>query len=224
MEVYVTEEQQVEAITKWFKKYGNMLSWIIIVIAFVISAFIYWRHHQEVLRDAASDQYLAMLEGLEKNDKDTINAKAQTLLKDYSHSPYASLASFVLAKQAVTENHLVDAQKNLKWIIENSKQTNFQAIARIRLVQLLIAENKLDEALSFCTEKNMGPYLTLIAELKGDIQLKQKEVDAAKKSYELALGAAPEEGMHGPLLKMKMQELGMDVNPKEEKEDKAATS
>ena len=224
MEVYATEEQQIEAIKKWFKKYGNMLSWVIIIIAFVISSAIYWRHHQQVISDAASDQYLALLEGLEKNDKDTINAKAQTLLKDYASSPYAVLASFVLAKEAVTENNLVDAQKHLQWIIDNSKQANFQAIARVRLVQLLIAQNKLDEALTFYTDKNMGPYLTLLAELKGDIQLKQKNIDAAKKSYELALSAAPEEGMHGPLLKMKMQELGMDINPTENKKNEAATS
>ncbi|MBS0286172.1 MAG: tetratricopeptide repeat protein [Proteobacteria bacterium] len=224
MEVYVTEEQQVEAIKKWFNKYGNMLSWVVIVVSLTASGIMYWRHHQQVLEDAASDQYLALLEGVEKKDKATIDSKAQVLLAEYASSPYASLASFVLANESVDENKFDIAEKHLQWVMSHSKQANFQAIATIRLMRLLISQNKLDEALKLYNDKNMGPYLTLIAELKGDILVKQKKLDAAKTAYELALNAAPEEGMHGPLLKMKMQELGLESTAKDVKADEASTS
>lgn len=224
MEVYSTEEQQVEAIKKWFKQYGNMLSWVIIVISLAASGIMYWRHHKQVVEDAASDQYLALLEGVEKKDKATVKTKADVLLEQYSATPYAALAGFVLANESVDENNFEMAQKHLQWIMGHSKQANFQAIATIRLMRLLISQNKLDEALKLYNEKNMGPYLTLIAELKGDILVKQKKLDEAKKAYELALNAAPETGMHGPLLKMKMQELGLESTAKEVKADEASTS
>ncbi len=209
MEVYVTEEQQVEAIKKWFNQYGNMLSWVVIIVAFIISGALYWRHHQQVVRDAASDEYMALLEGLEKNDKDTINSKAQTLIKEYEASPYASLAEFVIAHQAIDENELAKSEEKLKWIMGHSSQKNFDDIARIRLMRLLISQNKLDEAMKYYSDKK-SPYLTLMAELKGDILVKKKDLNGAKQAYALALEQAPEESMHGPLLKMKMQELGIE--------------
>ncbi len=210
MDVYATEEQQVEAIKKWFNQYGGMISWAIIIVTFVISGFYYWKHHQEVVREQASENYMSLLEGLEKKDKETIKSRAEVLINQYANSPYASLAGFVLAQEAVQEKELNNAEQHLQWIIKNSKQENFQAIAKIRLMRLLIAENKLDEALKQYDEKIANGYLTLMAELKGDILLKQKDIEAAKAAYQLAYTSAPEEGMHGPLLKMKMQELGIE--------------
>lgn len=223
MEVYATEEQQIEAIKKWFKQYGNMLSWIIIVVAFIISATLYWRHHQQVVRDAASDQYMVLLEGLEKNDKDTIKSKADILVKEYPSSPYASLAGFVVAHQAIEENDVAKSEEQLKWIMQHSPQQNFQDIARIRLMRLLISQNKLDEAMKHYSDKK-GPYQTLMAELKGDILVKQKDINGAKQAYELALSSTPEEGMHGPLLKMKMQELGIESKAADVKADEEKSS
>lgn len=223
MEVYVTEEQQVEAIKKWFKQYGNMISWVITIIALCVSGVIYWRHHQQVLRDAASDQYMALLEGVEKNDKETINSKADVLLKDYESSPYTALADFIVARQAINENDFAKAQEQLQWIMNNSPVHSFKDIARIRLMDLLISQNKLDEAMTFYSDKQT-PYLTLMAELKGDILVKKNDLIGAKQAYELALSSAPEEGMHGPLLKMKMQELGIESKAKEIKADEVAQS
>lgn len=217
MDVYATEEQQVEAIKKWFNQYGGMISWAIIIVGFIAFGLYYWRHHQEVVREQASDHYMALLEGVEKKDKETINSKAQVLINDYTSSPYASLAGFVLAQEAVQANELNNAEQHLRWVIDHSKQENFQSIAKIRLMRLLIAENKLDEALKLYNEKTANGFLTLLAELKGDILLKQKNIEGAKEAYELAYTSAPEEGMHGPLLKMKMEELGINTEKSEPK-------
>lgn len=218
MDAYSTEEQQVEAIKNWFKKYGGILSWVVIIICLVASVFMYWRHHQQVIREQASEQYMALLESLEKEDKTTANAKAEILLSRYASSPYAVLASLVLASDAVQANDLKQAELHLNWVIAHGKQADFQRIAKIRLMRLLIAQNKLDEAMQLYTEKKAEGFLTLMAELKGDILLKQKDIPGAKKAYELAYSSAPEEGMHGPLLKMKMEALGIKIpEPNEEK-------
>jgi predicted negative regulator of RcsB-dependent stress response len=50
-----------------------------------------------------------------------------------------------------------------------------------------------------------------MAELKGDILVKQNKIEDAKKAYEKAYQAAPEMGLHGPTLKMKMEDLGIAI-------------
>ncbi|MBN9287129.1 MAG: hypothetical protein BGO43_14710 [Gammaproteobacteria bacterium 39-13] len=220
MDAYVTEEQQVEDLKKWFKKYGGILSWVVIIICLVASVFMYWQHHQQVIREQASEQYMALLESIEKEDKTTANAKADILLNRYASSPYAALASLVLASDAVQANDFKQAELHLNWVITNGKQIDFQRIAKIRLMRLFISQNKLDEAMQLYSDKKAGGFLTLMAELKGDILLKQKDIPGAKKAYELAYSSAPEEGMHGPLLKMKMEELGIKI-PDAKNEEKA---
>ncbi|HRE31440.1 MAG TPA: tetratricopeptide repeat protein, partial [Candidatus Berkiella sp.] len=103
MEAYATEEQQLEAVKQWFKKYGNRITWALIIILGLVAGGRYWSHHQAVIANQASDNYVLMISALEQNDQTTLKSKAELLIKDYPQSPYASLAALVVAHQAVKE-------------------------------------------------------------------------------------------------------------------------
>jgi len=207
MDAYATDEQQWEAIKAWFKKYGNRLSWVLIIVLSVILAIQYWYYHQSVVRQEASDLYMALLVGIEQQDPPTVKSKALLLKEQYATSPYAAFSALFLARQAIEANDLAQAEKELAWAMENGTDS-LQPLARLRLIRLKIAENKLDEALSLYEESKAGGFLTLMAELKGDILMQKKDLAGAQKAYEKALESAPEEGMHGPLLKMKIESKG----------------
>jgi predicted negative regulator of RcsB-dependent stress response len=216
MDAYATEEQQWEAVKGWFKKYGNTISWALIVILSIILAGQYWRHHKAVVRQEASENYMSLIMGAEQNDAATVKSKAQTLIDQYPGSPYAAFAALFLANHAVEAKELPNAEKQLQWVMAHSNQ-QLQALARTRLMRLKMAENKLDEALGLYDEGKADGFLTLMAELKGDILMKKNDKAGAQKAYEKALSAAPEENMHGPLLKMKLEALGSIANNKEGK-------
>lgn len=210
MDAYVTEEQQVEAIKNWFNKHGNTLSWIVIAVLSVVLAVKYWLHHQQVVYQQASDTYAAMIFGLDSKDDVTVKAQAEKLLKEHPTSPYATFAAFALANEAIKENNLEVAQTQLEWVMNHAKQPDFRALARLRLMRLFIAQNKLSEALGLYDEQKGKTYLPIMAELKGDILLKQNDQDGARKAYEHAFQLAPKEDMVGVLLKVKLEELGVD--------------
>ncbi|MCS5711046.1 tetratricopeptide repeat protein [Candidatus Berkiella aquae] len=214
MEAYATEEQQLEAVKQWFKKHGNRLTWALIIVLGMIAGGRYWFHHQSVVANQASDNYALMISALEQNDQTTLKSKAELLIKDYPQSPYASLAALVVAHQAVKEGDFKNAQEGYKWVLDYSKQADFQALARARLMRLLIAENKADEALALFDEQKARAFLPLMAEMKGDILLKKNDVKGAVSAYQLALKSAKEEGMVGPLLKVKLEDLGISVEDK----------
>lgn len=211
MDAYVTEEQQLEDIKKWFKKHGKTLVWAMSIVALIVAAFFYWQHHREVLHQQASDQYMALLDGIEQEDKTSIQNASALLLKQYATSPYATLAAFTLASLAIEDNELVTAQEHLEWIIKNSQQTPFQALARVRLMRVLLSANKPEEALKVYDERKADGFLTIMAELKGDALVKQNKIDEAQEAYKKAYQSAPEQGMYGALLKMKMENLGIDL-------------
>lgn len=218
MEVYATEEQQVEAIKGWFKKHGNKLLWAIIMLMLAISAVRYWHHHQGVLKEEAADHYLALMTALEQKDEATVNNKAQSLMKDYPHSSYATFAAFALTDEALKNNELAKAQENLEWVLQQNGASDLQSLARIRLMRVLIAQDKLEEALALCDEKQANGFIPLLVELKGDILFKQGKIKEARTSYQQAVTAAPEQGMYGPLLKMKLEDLGDSLEPATDKE------
>ena len=211
METYATEEQQWEAIKQWFKKYGNRISWALIIILSIVLSVQYWTHHQTVLKEQASESYMALLTGVEQHDEATVKSKAQNLMTQYPDSPYASLAALFLTNQSIEAKDYPKAEENLNWIMQHGKP-NLQGLARVRLMRLMVSQNKLDEALALYNEDKAPGFLTLLAELKGDILMKKNDVEGAKTFYEKALSLAPEEGMHGPLLKMKLESLGVTVN------------
>lgn len=211
MEAYATEEQQLDALKQWFKKHGNKVTWALIAIFSVIAAVRYFYHHKAVVGEQASENYVSLMMAFEQNDQTTLKSKAELLIKDYPQSPYASLAALVVAHQAVKDKDMKNAQEGYEWVINNGKQADFQALARARLMRLLIAENKPDEALKVFDEKKARGYLPLMAEMKGDILLKKNDQQGAISAYKMALDSAKEEGMVGPLLKMKLEELGIAV-------------
>jgi len=212
MEAYVTEEQQLEAVKNWFKKHSNQLIWGLIIILSSIAGVRYWYHHQTVIAEQASENYVSLMMAFEQNDQTTLKSKAELLIKDHPKSPYASLAALVVAHQAVKENDFKTATEGYQWVIKHGKQPDFQALSRARLMRLLIAENKPDEALAVFDEEKARAFLPLMAEMKGDILLKKNDQKGATTAYELAFKSAKEEGMVGPLLKMKLEELGIAVD------------
>jgi len=211
MDAYITEEQQLEAIKKWITKYAKPLLWGGGIILAMGMGVLYGRHHQEVLRQEASEHYFSLLSALAQKESITIESKASVLLAQFPRSIYATFGSFILADEAVKKGDLEKAVIQVKQILAQSQEPHFQALARVRLMQLLIAQEKETEALSYYDEKKADGFLTLMEELKGDILLKRNDRPEALKAYQKAWEVAPQKIMRGSLLKMKLEALGESV-------------
>lgn len=208
MEAYATEEQQVEAIKKWFNKHGNTLSWIIFIILAIALAVKYWWHHQEVVSKQASDIYETMMLGVERKEEATIQHQAQRLIQEEPRSTYATFAAYTLAAQATEKQNNEEAVAQLRWAMEHAKQADLSSLARLRLMRLFISQDKLQEALALYDENKANAYAPVMEELRGDILFKQNDRAGAIAAYQKAYALAPKEDMVGMFLKLKLEELG----------------
>lgn len=208
---YETEDQQWEAIKKWFKRYGNQLSWALIIILSIIVAGNYWRHHREVERERSADQYMSFLLTAAEKDKTVSLQKGDQFILDFPRSPYAALVAFSIAKDYMNEDQLDKAEPYLRRVMAQGEGPSFKALGRVRLMRLLFAKGDLEGALRLYDEKKAEGFLTEMAELKGDILLKQENQAGAITAYKLAYASSPANGMIGPLLKMKMENVGIDL-------------
>ena len=98
LDVYSTEEEQVEAIKKWWNENGKS---IIAGIIIGITAIFGWRgyeNHTAMQAKAASMLYEQLLVASRKNDADNMRRFANSIIADYGSSTYEVFSKLMLAK------------------------------------------------------------------------------------------------------------------------------
>lgn len=215
MDAYVTEEQQWESVKRWINQNSKWLFRSFLCIVLVLLGGIYWRHHQSVLQTRAGDTYAVILSALGAKNHPLVKSNAEILMQRYPRTTYASLAALALANTFVSENVLEKAEAPLRWAMTKSQPPGLSALARVRLVRLLLAEDRVEEALSVCDTTIDAGFGPMLWELKGDILMRQKEKGAAKAAYEHAYKMALTQGGLVTLpLQTKIEALGGKLSEK----------
>lgn len=208
MDVYKTEEEQVEAIKKWWHENGKS---IIAGVVLGITAIFGWRaydSHTALQAEAASTLYEQMLGASRENDTENTRVYANRILEDYKSGTYAVFAKLMLAKVDAEAGNLDQAEQDLRWVLQKNSQPEIEHIARLRLVRVLIAANKLEQAMETLNIGKPGDFLASYEELRGDIYAKQGKPEEARKAYEKSLFNTPPSGEAQSLLEMKLDNLG----------------
>ncbi|WP_087022818.1 YfgM family protein [Thaumasiovibrio subtropicus] len=198
MEAYETEEQQVEAIKKWWKENGKS---IILGAVIGLGGLFGWRAYQaNVLssQEAASDAYSKAQEQLIAGDLDAV----KQFVTENSSSEYATLAAMQLAKAQVENDNLSAAVEQLKWVVANSKDDALKALANVRLARVEIALENFDAAESALAAVTAESWKANVASLRGDIAVQRGDHDAARAAYTEALAAG-----NDPVVRMKLDDL-----------------
>ncbi|WP_058535019.1 YfgM family protein [Legionella saoudiensis] len=224
MSVYMTEEEQLESIKKWWKRYGNIVSVILSVILFSIAGYRYLTWHQDKLTQQASIAYEQMMVALSNNNTKAVKSFANELIKDHSKSVYADAAHMTLTKVYVSKNKLDQAQSELRIVADNSKLRTFKQIAKIRLARILAANKSYANALNELSNVEDATYLPVINELKGDIYGATGKYEEAMNSYKQAMDEVKVNGMGNLFLEMKTNEIAVKTQSmiSDEKKTQAA--
>ena len=204
MEIYSTEEQQAEAIKRFFKENGITLGLGIVIGLGGLYGWKAYNQNQLSSAEQASDAFNKVIEGAGSQDSDVV-AKSDAFIEQYNGSSYAVLAAFVAAKEAVDNDDLALAAEKLTWAQKNAGKAELQAVATTRLARIQLAQKDYDAALATLDTQLPESYKANVAELKGDIYLAQGDKAQARASYQ---AAADNGGLESnPLLQVKLDDL-----------------
>jgi predicted negative regulator of RcsB-dependent stress response len=207
MEIYNTEEQQVEAIKRFWKQNGlSIIAGVVIGLA-GLYGFRYYQAQQVATIEGQSSQYAALVEKVaaQGTDKAAWLIEAQTFIEANPSSSYAVLTALLAAKEAAMAKDYVVAEKQLSWVIANTKTPEIIAVATMRLARVQTELANFEAALTTLNATLPASFTAQQQELKGDVLLKSGDEVKAKAAYQAALAAA-EEGKN-PLLQVKLNEL-----------------
>ena len=207
MDNYETEEQQVEAIKKWWSENYKMVVFLTIIGLGSIVGVQQWKQNQNVKAQTASMEYDHILQVVKENKDESISQQVETMLNEYPDYTYAALSAMLEAKQMIEAGKLAEAEEKLQWVISNGKAQNLLHISRIRLATLLSAQDKNEEALKVLNVEK-GSFTASYLEVKGDILVALKRINEARAAYDQALEAYAVIGANAQILRVKRNDLG----------------
>lgn len=210
-----TEDEQIDAIRQFFAKEGKNIVLAIVVAIAAIFGFQGWQQSQQTAKEAASLYYsdlsgkVTIGQKLSEEDRAAFDKTFAKLLEEYPDSVYASYATLLKAKLEVDGNDLNAAGSSLQWVIDAKANDDLVALAALRKAQVLLALDKLDEALLLLSG-NSGPFVSEFAELKGDVLLQQGNNEQALEAYKAAKEAKSSDAktaFTSPVLSIKIESL-----------------
>jgi len=217
-----TEEEQIEALKKWWSENGKSLLLSVGLAVVVVFGYRAWQNQQTAQQETASDIYFQLINALSAADStedeilslSSLSSAEQltnTLKSDYESTAYASYAALLMASRTVDFDNLTEAESQLRWVVERaSPEDSIYPIAKLRLARIIAAkgdEVSLQAGLAELEGLEAGAHQTSVDETRGDIYLALGQQDNAREAYRQSLAAAESVGLSRPMVSIKLSDL-----------------
>lgn len=207
-----TEEEQVEAIKKWWKENGTTLILTVVIVFSGWFGWNFWQDQKQQTQENASQLYNQLVQtavqpAVTEAGLNNMKALATELKTEYAGTSYAEFGTLFLARFAAEEGNYDEAVTELTNLVENSKHEPVKYTAQARLAQVYIQQEKLDEALALVSTSPSAAYTSQFEEAKGDALYLKGEFAEAQQAYKTALEAAQKIGLRANSLQRKLDML-----------------
>jgi predicted negative regulator of RcsB-dependent stress response len=204
------EQEQLDQLKHFWKSYGNLITWILILVFGSIAA---WNGYQYWERRQAA-QAAAMFEELERaiqsGDSQRMEQSLNEMTSRFGKTTFASQGSLLAAKALTEQSKAEAAKKALKWLVENASDDEYRAIAGLRLASLLASEKAYDGALALLSGSFPKAFQGLVADRRGDIFAAQGRKTDAVAEYQAAYRHFDGVAEYRRLVEVKLNAWGVD--------------
>ncbi len=205
---YLTDEEQVEALKRWFAVNGPWLIGGAVLGVALLVGYRYYEGHRNTQAMRAATEFGVVTSALQGNDGAKAREVANGIIKQYPDSPYADQARLTIARIAIEDGKLADAVAPLEAVKNDSRDSELRRVAALRLARLQIDLGKPDAALATLPAAPAGAFAALEHEVRGDALYAKKDLAGARGEYEAAMAAADKSGVDTALLELKLADLG----------------
>lgn len=186
--MYETEEQQVEALKKWWNENGKSIIAGIVIGLGAVFGWQAWTQHVQNQAAQASNIFDQLTISVSTNNADAVAKQSEILHKDFGSTPYSAFAHLMQAKMAYENGDAAAAEAALQSAMDKAPNDGIEAIAALRMARIKLAAGNADAAAAVL-KRNPAPasFAGEYAVVEGDIARAKGDMEAARQAYENAI-------------------------------------
>lgn len=201
------EEEQLASLKAWWNQYGNLVTWLVIIVLAAYAAWAGWGAYQRNQSAQAAQLYEELQKAVTAQDKEKIQRVATDMEDKFSRTAYAQMSGLTAAKSAFDSNDFKTAKAQLQWVADKGS-AEYKAVAKIRLAGILLDEKSYDEGLKVLAGDFPAEFAGVVSDRKGDIFVAQNKLDEARTAYHAALEKTDAQNPGRQLIQIKLDAIG----------------
>lgn len=204
------EQEQLDELKHFWKQYGDLITWGLIVI---FGAFAAWNGYNYWQRDQAAKaamMYDEVERAAQSGDTSRLDRAMTDMKERFAGTAFAQQAGLLAARTYYDKGNLDAAKVSLGWVAGKSADEGYQAIAKLRLAGLLLEAKAYDEALQQLSGTFPKDFVALAADRRGDVLAAQGKKSEARAEYEKAWKGMDERTEYRRLVEVKLNALGLN--------------
>lgn len=206
MEIYENENDQVDAIKRFFAENGKALAVGVILGVGALIGWRYWNSHQTESARSASLSYQTVVSSLSAAKAENLSA-AEKFAADNKNT-YGALASMELAQQFVDQNQLEKAAAQLQQGLAATSDENLNAVITLRLARVQVQLKQADTALKTLDSVKGEGWAAIVADLRGEALLSKGDKQGARSAWEAGVKSNASPAL-SEMMQMKINNLSI---------------
>ena len=204
------EQEQLAELKHLWKQYGNIITWLLIVVFATVAAWNGYQYWQAKQASQASIMYDEVERAVQAGDIARIDRSVADMKDRFGGTVYAEQAGLLAAKAYYDKGSLDASKAALSWVADKGKDEGYQSIAKLRLAGILLETKAYDDAIKMLSGTFPKDFAALASDRRGDVLLLQGKKAEAKTEYEKAYKALDERAEYRRLVEVKLNALGVD--------------
>ncbi|RSB14464.1 YfgM family protein [Citrobacter farmeri] len=206
MEIYENENDQVDAIKRFFAENGKALAVGVILGVGALVGWRYWNSHQTESARSASLAYQTVVSSLSAGKAEDLSA-AEKFAADNKNT-YGALASMELAQQFVDQNQLEKAAAQLQQGLAATSDENLKTVITLRLARVQVQLKQADTALKTLENVKGEGWAAIVADLRGEALLSKGDKQGARSAWEAGVKSNASPAL-SEMMQMKINNLSI---------------
>lgn len=208
------EQEQLDTLKAWWKQYGNLVTWLLVVVLSCYAAWTGWKNYQNGQASQASQLYEEVQKSVSAKDNVKVQRAANDLIEKFARTSYAPMAALSAAKSAFDASDLKTSKSQLRWVIDHSSVEEYKALAKLRLAGIALDEKAYSEGLSLLSGEFPVEFAANVLDRKGDLYLAENKVPEARTAYQSALEKMKDKNPGRKLIQVKLDAIGGAIENK----------
>ncbi|MDO9280044.1 MAG: tetratricopeptide repeat protein [Polaromonas sp.] len=204
------EQEQLAELKHFWKRYGNAISWALIVLFSAVAAWNGYHYWQRSQAAQAAVMYDEVERAAVAGDMSRLERSLSDMQERYGRTAYAEQAALLAARVYHDKGNLDASKGALSWVADKASDEGYQSIAKLRLAGILLEAKAYDEALKQVSGSMPKSFAALAADRRGDILAAQGKKAEAKAQYQTAYKEFDERSEYRRLVEVKLNALGVD--------------